>query len=355
MAKTLNKDQIALLDKEVAKLDKKLSNKDMEKAMGMLMKKVGIQESDLDELSLSMKNMTKSGINKNVGVDKDKLRMSLKDLRKKLDKKKDESNIVRSKKSVAALRRKSAEENPKIRKEAQLDEVPIIPVALGVAGAAAKVYSRAKPLIDPLIKRGVDKAVPAIRKGFDAVKNKIRPSTTGSIAKPTQTTRGFKPTNIAKPKPKIINTPSRPTTDRGFKPTNTSKPKPNIISTPSRPTSQRGFKPTNIAPKDKPKIIKTPSRPTSQRGFKPANIAKPKNTKPPTQRSGLGNKAMGGPDMPSAGGKKGLSTLAKVGLGVGAAVAGKKTYDAMRNRAKEREAEMKRKQAEYQQRRRNDA
>ena len=34
MAKTLNKDQIAMLDKEVQKLDKKLDNKDMEKAMG---------------------------------------------------------------------------------------------------------------------------------------------------------------------------------------------------------------------------------------------------------------------------------------------------------------------------------
>ena len=123
MPKSLNPDQIAMLDKEVAKLDKKLDNKDMEKAMGMLMKKVGIKESDLDELSLSMKHMTKSGINKNVGVDKDKLKMGLKDLRKKLDKKKDEAHIVRSKKGVAALRRKSAEENPKIRKEAKVYDV----------------------------------------------------------------------------------------------------------------------------------------------------------------------------------------------------------------------------------------
>ena len=120
MPKSLNPDQIAMLDKEVAKLDKKLDNKDMEKAMGMLMKKVGIKESDLDELSLSMKHMTKSGINKNVGVDKDKLKMGLKDLRKKLDKKKDEAHIVRSKKGIASLRRKSAEENPKIRKEAKV-------------------------------------------------------------------------------------------------------------------------------------------------------------------------------------------------------------------------------------------
>jgi hypothetical protein len=99
MPKSLNPDQIAMLDKEVSKLDKKLDNKDMEKAMGMLMKKVGIKESDLDELSLSMKNMTKSGIS-NTGIDKDKLKMGLKDLRKKLDKdkKKDEAHIVRSKK-----------------------------------------------------------------------------------------------------------------------------------------------------------------------------------------------------------------------------------------------------------------
>ena len=123
MPKSLNPDQIAMLDKEVAKLDKKLDNKDMEKAMGMLMKKVGIKESDLDELSLSMKHMTKSGINKNIGVDKDKLKMGLKDLRKKLDKKKDEAHIVRSKKGIASLRRKSAEENPKIRKEAKVYDV----------------------------------------------------------------------------------------------------------------------------------------------------------------------------------------------------------------------------------------
>ena len=113
MAKTLNPDQIAMLDKEVAKLDKKLDNKDMEKAMGMLMKKVGIKESDLDELSLGMKSITKSGLKP--GIDKDKLKMGLKDLRKKLDKKKDE-NIVRSKKGIASLRRKSYSDNPHTNK-----------------------------------------------------------------------------------------------------------------------------------------------------------------------------------------------------------------------------------------------
>ena len=123
MPKSLNPDQIAVLDKEVAKLDKELNNKDMEKAMGMLMKKVGIKESDLDELSLSMKNISKTGINKNVGVDKDKLKMSLKDLRKKLDKKKNEDkekkpvHIVRSKKGTAQLHRISRNDNKLIRKE----------------------------------------------------------------------------------------------------------------------------------------------------------------------------------------------------------------------------------------------
>jgi|TARA_Y100000289_G_scaffold25239_1_gene24660 hypothetical protein len=116
MPKSLNPDQIAMLDKEVQKLDKKLNDKDKEKAMGMLMKKVGIKEADLDELSLSMKNITKSGISKNVGVDKDKLKMSLKDLRKKLDKKKDENLIVRSKKGIASLRRKSYQDNPHTNK-----------------------------------------------------------------------------------------------------------------------------------------------------------------------------------------------------------------------------------------------
>ena len=128
MPKSLNPDQIAILDKEVAKLDKELDNKDMEKAMGMLMKKVGIKESDLDELSLSMKNITKTGINKNVGVDKDKLKMSLKDLRKKLDKKNEDNkkpvHIVRSKKGTAQLHRISRNDNKLIRKEDR-DSKPI--------------------------------------------------------------------------------------------------------------------------------------------------------------------------------------------------------------------------------------
>ena len=120
MAKTLNPDQIAMLDKEVQKLDKKLDDKDKEKAMGMLMKKIGIKESDLDELSLGMKNITKSGLKP--GIDKDKLKMGLKDLRKKLDKKKDENLIVRSKKGIASLRRKSYDDNPHTNKGDTKDE-----------------------------------------------------------------------------------------------------------------------------------------------------------------------------------------------------------------------------------------
>ena len=116
MAKSLNPDQISMLDKEVQKLDKKLDDKDKEKAMSMLMKKVGIREADLDELSLGLKKITKSGINPTITKDKDKLRMSLKDLRKKLDKKKDENLIVRSKKGIASLRRKSYQDNPHTNK-----------------------------------------------------------------------------------------------------------------------------------------------------------------------------------------------------------------------------------------------
>ena len=272
MAKTLNKDQIALLDKEVAKLDKKLSNKDMEKAMGMLMKKVGIQESDLDELSMSMKNITKSGISKDVGVDKDKLKMGLKDLRKKLDKKKDEANIVRSKKSVAALRRKSAEENPKIRKEAALDENPLI----GIGNAAVNIGRAALPVIKPIVKKGIDKAGPAISRAGQAIKNRLRGK------------------------------------------------KPSVGSKPSM----------------------------TDRGFKPQNIQKSKNTSPPTSRGNLPRKTTSAtPQEP----KKGLSTAAKVALGVGGAYAAKKTYDAIRNRQKEREAERNRETLKRQAQRQNDA
>ena len=263
MAKTLNKDQIAMLDKEVQKLDKKLDNKDMEKAMGMLMKKVGIKESDLDELSLSMKQMTKSGINKNVGIDRDKLKMGLKDLRKKLDKdkKKAEANIVRSKKGIASLRRKSAEENPKIRKEEDLDEYANLvgPIATGIA----KAYQKAAPVINPIIKKGVDKAVPAISKGVDALKNRLRSRIPSKGSKPSMT----------------------------------------------------------------------------DRGFKPQNIQKSKNTSPPTSRGNLPRRTRSAiPKKP----KTGLSTAAKVALGVGGAYAAKKAYDKVKSNQAEREAEKRR-------------
>ena len=262
MPKSLNPDQIAMLDKEVAKLDKKLDNKDMEKAMGMLMKKVGIKESDLDELSLSMKQMTKSGINKNVGVDKDKLKMGLKDLRKKLDKKKDEAHIVRSKKGIASLRRKSAEENPKIRKEAKVNEfAPLIPVAKAAIGTAARAAA-------PIIKKGVEKAAPAISKGVDALKNRLRSRIPSNGSKPSMT----------------------------------------------------------------------------DRGFKPQNIQKSKNTSPPMPRANLPRKTVSStPQKP----KTGLSTAAKIALGVGGAYAAKKAYDKVKSNQAEREAE-KRRQAQRQ-------
>jgi len=266
MPKSLNPDQIAMLDKEVSKLDKKLDNKDMEKAMGMLMKKVGIKESDLDELSLSMKNMTKSGISKNVGIDKDKLKMGLKDLRKKLDKKKDEAHIVRSKKGISSLRRKSAEENPKIRKEEDLDEYAnlVAPIVTGIA----KAYQKAAPVINPIIKKGVDKAVPAISKGVDALKNRLRSRIPSKGSKPSMT----------------------------------------------------------------------------DRGFKPQNIQKSKNTSPPTPRANLPRKTVSAtPQKP----KTGLSTAAKVALGVGGAYAAKKAYDKVKSNQAEREAE-KRRQAQRQ-------
>ena len=279
MAKTLNKDQIAMLDKEVQKLDKKLDNKDMEKAMGILMKKVGIKESDLDELSLSMKSITKSGIGK-TGVDKDKLKMGLKDLRKKLDKdkKKDEAHIVRSKKGVASLRRKSYQDNPHTNKGDEKKESvnEIGPAIAWAAGQAANAYRMAKPIVDPIIKKGIDKAGPAISKAGQAIKNRLRGKTPSSGSKPSMT----------------------------------------------------------------------------DRGFKPQNIQKSKNTSPPTSRGNLPRRTRSAtPKTP----KKGLSTAAKVALGVGGAYAAKKTYDAVRNRQKEREAERNRETLKRQAQRQNDA
>ena len=180
MPKSLNPDQIAMLDKEVSKLDKKLDNKDMEKAMGMLMKKVGIKESDLDELSLGMKNITKSGLK--TDIDKDKLKMGLKDLRKKLDKKKDE-NIVRSKKGIASLRRTSADQNPKIRKEAKVNEaLPIIPAAIAVGRMAAPRIARA---VAPSIAKAVK------NKGNEKEEGAMKRIATSQQNKPDRKTKGL--------------------------------------------------------------------------------------------------------------------------------------------------------------------
>ena len=268
MPKSLNKDQIAMLDKEVQKLDKKLSNKDMEKAMGMLMKNIGIKESDLDELSMTMKSMTKSGISKDVGVDKDKLKMSLKDLRKKLDKKKDEANIVRSKKGVAALRRKSAEENPKIRKEAQIDELAPLALIGPAAGAIARVAGPAIVKNAPKIARGI-----------------------GNIFKKGSKTTGKVTGNIAKKATKTV--------------------------------------------------VKNPVKSTAIGGAAALSTDKGQKVAGDAAKS-LAKKAIG-------------STAGKIALGVGGAYAAKKTYDAMRNRKKERDAERDREQARRQVQRQNDA
>ena len=180
MPKSLNPDQIAMLDKEVSKLDKKLDNKDMEKAMGMLMKKVGIKESDLDELSLSMKNMTKSGVS-NTGIDKDKLKIGLKDLRKKLDKKKDENLIVRSKKGISSLRRTSADENPKIRKEAKVNEaLPLVPAAIALGRMAAPHIAKAAVKYAPKIAKGIKNVATGTAK--TVVKNPVKSTALGTAA-----------------------------------------------------------------------------------------------------------------------------------------------------------------------------
>ena len=118
----MTRQQVNKLDQAIKQLGRKgVKGKDMEKAIKAIMKDMGIKESNLDELSLSMKHITKSGINKNTGVDKDKLKMSLKDLRKKLDKQKEDTkkpvHIVRSKKGTGQLHRISRQDNKVIRKE----------------------------------------------------------------------------------------------------------------------------------------------------------------------------------------------------------------------------------------------
>ena len=127
--KSMNKRQIDKLDSAIKQLGRKgVKGKDMESAIKQIMKDMGIKESNLDELSLSMKHITKSGISPAVTKDKKKIGLDLKALRKKLDTKKEDSkkpvSIVRSKKSVAKLHRTSRQDNKLIRKEEveQIDE-----------------------------------------------------------------------------------------------------------------------------------------------------------------------------------------------------------------------------------------
>lgn len=115
----MSRQQVDKLDNSIKQLGRKgVKGKDMEKAIKAIMKDMGIKESNLDELSLSLKNPT--GIPKAVTKDKSKIRKSLKDIRNRLDKKEDIKKpavIVRSRKTVSQLRRKSASDNKVIRKE----------------------------------------------------------------------------------------------------------------------------------------------------------------------------------------------------------------------------------------------
>ena len=152
----MTRQQVNKLDQAIKQLGRKgVKGKDMEKAIKAIMKDMGIKESNLDELSLSMKHITKTGINKNTGVDKDKLKMSLKDLRKKLDKKEDTKkpvHIVRSKKGTAQLHRISRQDNKVIRKEEveKLDEVA--PIVRAIGTAIKKVVTKKNKPAAPIIK-----------------------------------------------------------------------------------------------------------------------------------------------------------------------------------------------------------
>lgn len=152
----MTRQQVDKLDKAIKQLGRKgVKGKDMEKAIKAIMKDMGIKESNLDELSLSMKHITKTGINKNTGVDKDKLKMSLKDLRKKLDKKEDAKkpvHIVRSKKGTGQLHRISRQDNKVIRKEEveNLDEAA--PMVRAIGTAIKKVFTKKNKPAAPIIK-----------------------------------------------------------------------------------------------------------------------------------------------------------------------------------------------------------
>ena len=189
----MNKRQIDKLDSAIKQLGRKgVKGKDMESAIKKIMKDMGIKESNLDELSLSMKHITKSGISPAVTKDKKKIGLDLKALRKKLDTKKEDSkkpvNIVRSKKSVAKLHRTSRQDNKLIRKEEveQIDEaLPIVaPIAVNVARAVGtKVV---KNVLKKQIKKRAKKAA---RRGALASKLMNRGSNKSSDSSVTGTNR----------------------------------------------------------------------------------------------------------------------------------------------------------------------
>jgi hypothetical protein len=126
MPKSMTKQQVNALDAAVSKLDKKgVKGKDLEAQIKGIMKSLGIKESNLDELSMSLKDLSKTGIPRAVTKDKPKIKKGLKDLRKRLDKynvkKEDDQKpiIVRSRKSVGQLHRTSRSDNKVVRQEAK--------------------------------------------------------------------------------------------------------------------------------------------------------------------------------------------------------------------------------------------
>ena len=192
--KSMNKRQIDKLDSAIKQLSRKgVKGKDMESAIKQIMKDMGIKESNLDELSLSMKHITKSGISPAVTKDKKKIGLDLKALRKKLDTKKEDAKkpvrIVRSKKSTAQLHRISRQDNKLIRKEEveQIDEalpIAVAPIAVNVARAVGtKVV---KNVLKKQIKKRAKKAA---RRGALASKLMNRSSNKSSGSSVTGTNR----------------------------------------------------------------------------------------------------------------------------------------------------------------------
>ena len=192
--KSMNKRQIDKLDSAIKQLGRKgVKGKDMESAIKQIMKDMGIKESNLDDLSLSMKHITKSGISPAVTKDKKKIGLDLKALRKKLDTKKEDAKkpvrIVRSKKSTAKLHRISRQDNKLIRKEEveQIDEalpIAVAPIAVNVARAVGtKVV---KNVLKKQIKKRAKKAA---RRGALASKLMNRSSNKSSGSSVTGTNR----------------------------------------------------------------------------------------------------------------------------------------------------------------------